>query len=311
MQNIKMDTQTERIYSTVYKNSIIFLKRGIKEIVKNNNERLENEQAIISCLFIQMSIELGLKAFLIKERGIKTILQDRYQEKTIENIFESFNSNTLHTKNYNELKNFIKNSEGLTWFNDEHFAHLDQFQLFRNKLVHLNLYLSEDELFDLKYELIYAIVHIIIPLLSELSFECASPTEFYSEHLDENEYKKLISFPPYIEEMEKIAKKFSGLAYECPECFNWTFSPNSEICYCCNLKFIDAGEYLNCKVCNGLKSVIFDKLNIEINGNTINGLCLKCGDKPMVFKCPECETQITYYGKSELENTCFLGCKNK
>jgi hypothetical protein len=256
-----------------------------------------------------MSLELGLKAFLIKTSGIKTILNDKYQSRTIDNIFDSFENNTLQTKRYEDLKNHIKENQ-LTWFSDTHFDHLTQFQLFRNKLVHLNLNLQTADLYDLKYESIYAIVHLIVPLLSELSFEFETPSEFFAEHLDDKQYKQLIDFPHYVEEMEKVAKEFTGYAYECPECYKHTYSSESGICYCCNLNFIEAAEYLNCKTCDAIKAVIFDPLNIELNDNIINGLCLNCGDRPNVFKCPDCESKQTFYGKDELIDTCFEGCKN-
>jgi hypothetical protein len=256
-----------------------------------------------------MSLELGLKAFLIKKSGIKTILKENYQPHTIDNIFESFENNTLQTKRYEDLKNHIKQNQ-LTSFGNNHFDHLTQFQLFRNKIVHLNLNLQPADLYDLKYESIYAIVHLIVPLLSELTFDFETPSEFYAEYLDDSQYKRLIDFPHYVEEMEKVAKEFTGYAYECPECYKHTYSPENGICYCCNLKFIDAAEYLNCKMCAAKKAVIFDPLNIELNANMINGLCLNCGDRPNVFKCPHCDFKRTFYGKDELNDTCFEGCKN-
>lgn len=303
-----MDDKTTKIYETIFDNSILFLKRGINEIVISN-ETLDREQALVSCLFIQMSLELGLKAFLIKESGIKTILMDNYQNRTIDNIFKSFENNTLQTKRYEDLKTHIKVNQ-LTSFEDTHFHHLSRFQLFRNKLVHLNLNLQPPDLDDLKYESIYAIVHLIVPLLSELNFEFETPSEFYAEHLDDNKYKQLITFPYYVEEMEKIAKEYSGYAYECPECYTKTFSPANGICYCCNLNFIDAAESVNCKLCNAENAVIFDPFNIESNDNMINGLCLNCGDKPNVFKCQNCDFKRTFYGINELKDTCFDGCKN-
>ncbi len=280
----------------------------LPETTKKEWDESDHEQAIVSCLFIQMSIELSLKAFLIKECGIKTILNNQYQHHTIESIFEAFERNTLQTKRYEDLKNYIKSHSELTWFNNNHFNHLDKFQRFRNKLVHLNLSLDTNDLLAFQYELIYAIVHLLIPLLTEISFEFETPTEFYKIHLDKDQYEELINFPPYIEEMEKLSKEFTGLAYECTECFNRAFSPISEICYCCNLNFRDAAEYATCVTCTAPKSVVFDYLNIKHNENTINGLCLNCGEKQMVFKCADCEKTTTFYSKKELANTCYSKC---
>jgi hypothetical protein len=303
-----MDDKTLEIYKAIFNNSILFLKRGIDEII-NSAQELTKEQFVVSCLFIHTSLELGLKAFLVKEKGIKTILKNGHQNQTVDSIFNSFENNDLRTKTYNDLKKLILENE-ITLFGEIHFEHLTRFQKFRNNLVHLNLSFSSTDLQNLKYESIFAIVHLIIPLLSEIDFENETPSEFYAEYLDDHQYKKLISFPHYIEEMEKVAKKFTGYAYECPECYTKTFSPGNGICYCCNLNFIDAAEYVNCKICNAENAVIFDSLNIELNGDMINGLCLNCGDKPNVFKCPHCECKQTFYGKDELKNSCFDGCKN-
>lgn len=302
-----MNENTKLIYNTVYKNAVLFLKKGIKEIIKHDNAGLKNNQAIFSCLYIQMSIELGLKSFLIKDSGIRTILLNKYENRTEDEIFASFNANTLQTKRFEDLKNFIK--KNYSFFDEAQYNQINKLQLYRNKLVHLNLFLDDNELVILKNELIYTIVHILIPFLTEISFEFETPSEFYQECLNKKQYKKLISFAPYVDEMEKLAKNNDGLAYECPNCFKHTFSPISEICYCCNLKFIDAAGYVDCKQCEAKKSVIYDVLNIEDNNNSINSKCLNCGDKSYVFRCPECEFALTYYFENELENTCFGGCK--
>lgn len=299
-----MTEQERKIYDTIFKNAVLFLNRGIGEILTHNDRKdspLDGEIGIVSTLFIQMSIELALKAFLIKEQGVRSILLGRYQNKTEEYIFEKFENNTLHTKKYNDLKQILIDNEGLIWFSETDFDHLIQFQQFRNKLVHLNLFLGEADLYDLKYESIYVIVHIIVPLLSEISFEFETPSEFYETHLNKEEYKKLVSFHPYVEEMEKLAKDFTGLNYYCPECYQKTYSPENSLCYCCNLNFDNAAEYTSCIVCKEKKSVIFDPHNIAINNHVINGLCLSCESKIMVHKCPECEMAYSFFSKDELK----------
>ena len=69
-----MDDKTLEIYKAIFNNSILFLKRGIDEII-NSAQELTKEQFVVSCIFIQTSLELGLKAFLVKEKGIKAILK--------------------------------------------------------------------------------------------------------------------------------------------------------------------------------------------------------------------------------------------
>lgn len=299
-----MNEQENKIFNTVYNNAILFLKRGIAEILEHNDKDdspLKFETGIVCTLFIQMSIELALKAFLVKEKGVKSILEVRYQRKTDMQILSEFENNTLHTKKYNDLKQILINNETLSWFNETSYSHLEQFQQFRNKLVHLNLFLANADLYDLKFELIYVIVHIIVPLLSEISFEFETPSDFYKSHLNKDEFKKLISFPTYIEEMEKLAKDFTGFNYYCPECYQKTYSPENNLCYCCNLNFENAAEYTSCIVCKKKNSVIFDPLNIALNNHIMNGLCLNCGIKLSVHKCPKCETVYSFFDKKELK----------
>jgi hypothetical protein len=292
-----------KIYETIFKNAVLFMNRGISEILTHDDRKdtsLDEETGIVSTLFIQMSIELALKAFLVKEQGVRSILLNEYQTRTEEYIFEKFENNTLHTKQYNVLKQILTDNERLTWFTETDFAHLEQFQQFRNKLVHLNLFLGEADLYDLKYELIYVIVHIIVPLLSEISFEFETPTEFYQTHLNMEDYKKLISFRPYVEAMEKLAKGFTGLNYYCPECYKKTYSPENNLCYCCNLNYEYVVEYTSCIVCNEKKSVIFDPQNIALNNHIMNGLCLNCDTKMQVHKCPVCERTYSFFNMEEL-----------
>ena len=298
-----MTENEKKIYNTVYDNSILFLKRGIAEVLShqdNLDAPFDKETGIVSSMFTQMSIELALKAFLIKEKGIKSILSSKYINRTDSDIFTAFESNTLHTKIYNDLKQVLIDNKSLTWFSDNDFYHLEQFQQFRNKIVHLNLFLGEDDLYDLKYEIIYVIVHVIVPLLAEISFEFETPTAFYNKYLNKSEYKKLISFRPYVSEMEKLAIYFTGVSYYCPECYKRTYSSVNDLCYCCNLSYEHMVEYTNCTVCKTSNSVIFDPYNMECNNHVINGLCLNCQTKMQVHKCPKCGNKYTFFIEKEL-----------
>lgn len=309
--NYYMSDVEEKIYGAIYSNSILFLRRAIIEMVKgvNAEEHLNMERAIVSTLFSQMTIELAMKAFLIRKTGIRTILTQKFTGKTDEEILEKFEKNQLHTNKYEELKNdLIK--KNLLWFDEEHIRHLDQFQQFRNKLVHLNLFLTEADLIDLKEELIFVIVHILIPFLAEISFDSETPTDFYQRHLNGDDFKKLISYPPYVQEMEKLAIECHGRAYYCPECSKKAYVPDIDICYCCNLNYSGSVEYALCNNCKE-ETVIFDYLNIEFNDNIGRGLCIACDNRPNVYKCPICEMAATFYTINELTDCipgkCILG----
>ncbi|MDV3704707.1 hypothetical protein CMU41_12425 [Elizabethkingia anophelis] len=302
----QMDIYLQEIYSTIYKNAVLFLKRGIKEIIQNDKEIFDLEIAIISCLYIQTSIELSLKAYLIKEVGINAILKSNTTFST-DILLVKFKQNHLKTKTYEELKNILKDNSDFIFFTNLHFDHLTKFQLYRNKLIHLNLFLSEDEIINLKKELIFAVTHLLMPLLTDISFEFESPSEFYQEHLDGKDFNKLISFQPYVDEMHRMAVEYSGLAYECINCCKKTFSPNNEICYCCNLNLLYSAGYIDCEACEAKRAIVYDTLNIHEEGNehSINGVCMNCGDKMNVYECPDCEIRFTFYGQPDfVEKIC-------
>lgn len=281
----------------------MFLKRAIKEIIATPGDYLPHEQAVVSCIFIQMAIELGFKAYLIKDKSLTIILQQKHIGKPMQEVFDSFVKGELKTKGFEELKRMIIADDQL--FDDVGIGYINDFQRYRNQAVHLQLQLVEGDLFDLKYDLVYMLVHVIIPTLTKIDLDYESPSDFYKEHLDKEDFKTLIKFRPYVYEMEKVAAQHSKLVYHCIECDEKTYSVDNEICYCCNLQFFDAGEYVNCISCKAPKSVIFDHNNIAINSNIMNGLCLNCGERPEVFKCPDCGVAAAFYDKTELKETCY------
>lgn len=309
-----MTNLEKTIFETIFDNSLMFLKRGMAEILSyevNAKNNINKESGIISSLFTQMSIELALKAFLIKEKGLSSILSDNYSSCTEFEILKSFKNNELHTKQYGVLKNILISNERLTWFSDIHYEHLQNFQSKRNKIVHFNLFQTDDDLCELKYEIVYVIVHIIVPLLTNISFEFETPTSFYNTYLDKQDYQKLISFPPYVIEMEKIAKKYTGFNYYCPICFKKTYSPLNSLCYCCNLNYEYVVEYTDCILCKAKNSVIFDPYNIAINNHVMPGICLNCDMKMDVHKCPKCEMKYAFFSISELKGCTPQKCINE
>jgi len=108
--------------------------------------------------------------------------------------------------------------------------------------------------------------------------------------------------------MEKLAIENNGTAYYCPECYKKTYSPAINLCYCCNLNYSDAVEYTNCPACDAHNSVIFDPLNIELNNNVMNALCLNCDTKMSVFRCPKCEEVYPFFLEDELDKCNDLKC---
>lgn len=302
-----MNTEIKQIYDKIYGNAVMFLRRAIKELINKQGDVLEREQAVVSCIFIQMAVELGLKAYLIKTKSLESILQGRHKNQFPQDLYRSFESGDLKTKTFEELKRIIV-AEGQL-FDQTQIDYINQFQRYRNQAVHFNLKLESSDLYDLKYELIYVLVRVIIPILTEINMDFESPSEFYQNNLDKEDYKTLVKYRPYVEEMQKVAAKHAFLVYDCIECGERTYSVDNEMCYCCNLQFADFGEYITCTACKAPRSLIFDHLNIKSNNNIMSGLCLNCQERPQVFKCPDCGIAFPFYAKSELEGTCYSKCE--
>lgn len=303
----KMDAQTKVIYDNIYENAVMFLRRAIKELIAKPGEYLDKEHAVAACIFIQIATELGFKAYLIKKKSLSSILLKKHKNQDVNELFKAFEKGELKTKSFEELKNIIIAEDEL--FDQNRIEYINDFQRYRNQAIHFHLNLVKGDLYDLKYDLVYVLVHVIIPILTEINMDFETPSEFYQKYLDKEDYKTLIKFGPYVDEMKKVAANHSRLVYKCIECDERAYSIDNEICYCCNLQFFDAGEYVTCISCGAYNSIIFDHNNIAINDNIMNGLCLNCDVRPSVFKCPHCEMAIPFYDLAELNGTCYTSCE--
>jgi hypothetical protein len=240
---------------------------------------------VISVSLLQISFELALNAYAINKLGIRSILFKKDIDFSDEEIFNLFSSNELQTKNFNTLLTEVQSHSSL--FDDVALEHINVFQKTRNKLVHLHCNLQEDDRYDFKYDLIYFISHILIWLITTTE-EFLTISQILENELDNDAYKKLLSFQPYINEMEKLARNNSRYVYKCFFCKNNTFATEMELCYSCNYDFSEQ-HFADCGICNAKSSVIYDHLNIEINDNQARGLCLNCDEDDIYYKCPECE----------------------
>ena len=288
-------------------NSWLFLRRAIQELVTHDdsedNELLQ-ETAVIATTFIQMAFELSLVAYFLNEDGIHGIVKGSDISLSEEELLSKFENNTLVTKSFNTLKQQAVNQHVFMNKDDEYMV--DNFQKIRNKLVHLNYEFSTGDLYDLKYELTYFLVQIIIPILCE---EYDRPSEAISTNLNSGDFIKLINFPPYADQMHKVAKDHSDCVYKCVHCGNHSLATSdfeNEHCYSCCDDFIGV-SFINCPYCNSEKSMVYDALNIDCQPDkAIRALCLNCGEDDMVYYCKKCDAQVpleAYAGTGK----CFNG----
>jgi hypothetical protein len=95
------------LVSKVRKNSWLFLRRAIKELVSHDDsldDGLTEETATISTTFIQIAFELSLVAHFLKKDGIHGIVKGSDSSLTEEELLEKFEDNDLNTKSFNSLK---------------------------------------------------------------------------------------------------------------------------------------------------------------------------------------------------------------
>ncbi|MCW7471715.1 hypothetical protein [Leptospira kanakyensis] len=304
----------DKVSSASHKNSIIFLTKVI-ELLNNssdNSKELPYENTVIATVFIQMSLELAIKFAIIRNNGIRSILNDKKQTLLDdESLYNLFIENKLKVKEFDNLKNYIKTNENIFYLKKNSILLIEKFQLFRNKLVHLHYNFTNRELDYLKSELIEIIVHIIIVLLYTKDF--TSPSEFYINILTKDTFKKLISNRLYINEMYNLASANNSKVFNCIFCNNKTLGMSEFICYSCLTEYDNKNIYgfTDCVFCKTQKSVIYDRLNISNNDHITKGLCLKCDIESLVYECSICETNYNLEFNENGEKQCKKGfCKN-
>lgn len=277
-------------YDQVYNNAILFLKDGIERLVNKDDDRsdyIDHDLVILTCSSFQVSLELAIRALIIERDGIRSIISTKQQNLTDDQIRTCLADNKIKTVDFDQQKNYIKSQKYIQDLSKDDFKIIDEFQRYRNQIMHFKYTFQEGDLFDLKYDLIYYMVNIILKILQSRKYEDNMPSEFLEHTLGQNLYNKLIRYRPYIEAMEMLAASTGSKVYTCIHCNNRTLSVDFEYCYCCNAHYYDY-NLIKCDYCKE-KSVIYDNLSIELNNNTARGLCLNCDTDGVIFQCPKCE----------------------
>lgn len=292
-----------KISKTLKENALFFLKRGIRELnehTSNNKTTLSIEGAKISYIFLQTSLELAIKAYLIKFEEIDKIIKKKDKNEILNDtvVIERLKANKLRFVNFENLKHIIKRE-----LDDDQFETIKDFQHTRNIILHFNADFVEADLIDFNYDFIYFIVHVLLPILSEFRNDIDTPSALYQGLLDKKDFLNLISLPIYIDRMYFVATEKSKNVYHCPLCWEKAFGIQESKCYCCgyeDLDYIQLG-FVNCCGCKAENAMVYDKLNIEINNNIWkNSRCLNCEEKYNVYVCPKCEEAYSFEMESDL-----------
>lgn len=279
----------EMIEKKVRKNAWIFLRKAINQLVSHDDSSdngLSEEVAVVATVFIQTAFELALIAYLIECEGIHAVVNSRDGNLTEEQLLEKFTNNELSTKSFNSLAEYASSKKLYLRADDSDLV--QDFQKKRNKLVHLNFEFQTGDLYDLKYELVYFLVYLVIPILTK---EESRPSEAIENYLNAEDFRKLIKFSPYAMEMKFRAKDSSSDVYKCLYCGNESLAASdygNEHCFSCNQYYHHVG-FSDCSRCESKNSIIYDKLNIESQPDrTLKGKCLKCDEDDLIYSCEAC-----------------------
>jgi hypothetical protein len=301
-------------YEAINNNSILFLKKAITQLIKDTDidKPMKREDAILSSIYIQLSLELTIKATVIKKTGFKNILNiSKHNNDTEADLLDKFNNNEIKVKEFETLKNFVKGNISIFSLDKVEIDYIEKFQKYRNKLVHLNYNFTTKELENMKKDLIYIILHVIIKIVAEE--KDILPSEFYISNLEHGEFQKLTNYGLYRTEMKILAKQLSSIVYSCPICGNESFLFEEKYCYTCLSRFDDEHSFgfIDCYYCKASNSVLYDRLNIHSNQHIARGLCLNCKEDHMVYECPECEKSYSIDTTLLVNQKCRNGvCKN-
>lgn len=307
-----MNTFERRLYKTVVHNSLLFLEVGVKRMLDNDKLSLE-DTLVLSCTNIQISFELAMRAYILRVKGLDSILDRKQQGKyTDEEKEKLYQDNKLKVVEFDGLKNQLKRKE-YDVFKKEDFTIIDEFQTLRNKMVHFCCSLEERELCELREKLMYYVVRVVLCLLYD-KYEDKRPTEYFEELLGWDFYRTLINEKGYIRAIEKLAKENAKDVGLCPICSRYTYSITEKFCYFCNVQpQDDEWGRTDCIACGSKNSVIYDRLNIHLKGNhhSMPGMCQHCEAHPDVFECPICGQSHWNYC-DRFDGMCYAGhCTTK
>lgn len=283
-------TDFERnLYHTVVHNSLLFLEEGVKSLL-DGGKKSDMDAMILACTNIQISLELAMRAYIIKNKGLEFIVDKKQKEENTDKEIEKlYAENRLKVIEFDAMKNQLKGKVASV-FKKEDFLIIDDFQTYRNKLVHFCCPLKKDEMWKLRERLMYYVVRVVLCLLYD-NYEEKKPAEYFEELLGWDFYRTLINDRGYIRAIEQLAKEQSKDVGLCPICGRIAYSIDDEFCYFCNVQpHVDEWGRTACIACGRKNSVIYDKMNIHLKGNhhSMPGLCQHCEAHPQIFECPIC-----------------------
>lgn len=281
----------KEVAESILTNSKIFLRRAADEIARHddgNDAPFDHETGTIVTVLTQMALELGMAAFLVEHKGIRSIL-DSPAGLTDEQIREKWLSNSLRTKKFEQNKLFFAKEYGGVWSGFDGIV--DLFQQSRNKIVHIHFRFSQGDLYDLKFESTYVLMRVVSYFVFGSDYNHA---DNIASLLSKETLEKLVGFSPYQAYVQRLAQNYASPALRCPNCRQTAFAGGAELkCFSCGYQHPHM-ILLDCPACSE-HSVIYDKLNLFCN-KVLPTSCLNCGDKQDVSQCKWCREAFLVSG---------------
>jgi hypothetical protein len=211
-----MNNFEHNLYQAIKHNSLLFLEDGVRRIVDCEGKEL-NDIIVLSCTSIQISLELAMRAFILREKGISFLLVKKNgKEYTAEEIENLYLGNKLKVVDFEAMKNQMKGMDG-TKFRKEDYQIIEEFQNYRNRLVHFCCPIAKEEIASFREKLMYYVVRVVLCLLYD-NYENKKPAEYFEELLGYDFYKIVWNDWGYVRAIEQLAKEQSDIVGVCPIC---------------------------------------------------------------------------------------------
>lgn len=299
---------THRIYRQIVHNATLYLREGVEKLMEESPKSMKDNM-VLACSNIQIALELSMRAFLLRTKSWDSILDKKQQERyTIAELESLYTSLQMKVVEFDNMKKQLK-GKGVIALDKDDFEYIDRFQTLRNKLVHMCCDIKEDECVQLRNDLLYYVVRIVLFMLCDGDSE-TRPYEQLQEMFGQKFCDRLIGASGYKDAIEKLITLRAENYGLCPICFGDTYDIDKDFCYLCNFNN-DMGDMgrTDCRQCGTKKSVIYDRLNIHVpdNKHSMPGLCQCCEERPSIFECPICGQTHWEFWDNDSETTCTDG----
>ena len=105
-------TDFERtLHHTVEHNSLLFLEEGVKRLI-GENKQSEMDAIVLACTNIQIALELALRAYILKNKGLEFIIDKKQKDNnTDEEIEKLYAENRLKVIEFEAMKSQLKEKD--------------------------------------------------------------------------------------------------------------------------------------------------------------------------------------------------------